>query len=557
MLKKTLLVVLLLALGTQVGMYFAGAPEAPEVAESIQEVASTEGDVEVGEGVVIDVEDSTTILLLPLDSRPANTYSPEMVAKASGLDLVMPDSEMLDYYRKPGDIEKYPAWLLESEADYYIVSISQLCYGGLVASRTGDVPLEIAKANLESLRTLKEKIGDKPIYAFDTIQRLAITTSDARSSQYYSATHEWAILKDEVENLGQTDKQAKLDQLESFIPEDIRNDYLAARARNHVINSLAIDLVQEGVIDYLILAQDDASLTGLHRAEREVLKAKVDELGLEDKVMIFPGADEVGVILVSRAVTHHYGLEPTFKVFYSGVEGSRWVAPFEDVNFAANIARHLEAVGARIAENGLIDLFVVTPGGNDSFSAGKVKDLMEQGRRVVICDVVVTNSAHPGFFEAMTDQVEVAKLTGFAGWNTAGNTLGLAIGQAVSSLARDKLEGEELENATKAHFEYLLHRLAKDYFYKVQVQGEIERFTRSNGIDTINIPENLFGFVQEELGFLLRPRLNDFYRKHFAGRSVGDYRLGDAVDWDIKLAWPRFFEIQIIPEISLAIVREE
>ena len=111
MLKKTLLVVLLLALGTQVGMYFAGAPEAPEVAESIQEVASTEGDVEVGEGVVIDVEDSTTILLLPLDSRPANTYSPEMVAKASGLDLVMPDSEMLDYYRKPGDIEKYPAWL--------------------------------------------------------------------------------------------------------------------------------------------------------------------------------------------------------------------------------------------------------------------------------------------------------------------------------------------------------------------------------------------------------------------------------------------------------------
>jgi hypothetical protein len=38
---------------------------------------------------------------------------------------------------------------------------------------------------------------------------------------------------------------------------------------------------------------------------------------------------------------------------------------------------------------------------------------------------------------------------------------------------------------------------------------------------------------------------------------VGDYRLGDAVDWDIKLAWPRFFEIQIIPEISLAIVREE
>jgi len=89
------------------------------------------------------------------------------------------------------------------------------------------------------------------------------------------------------------------------------------------------------------------------------------------------------------------------------------------------------------------------------------------------------------------------------------------------------------------------------------VQGEIERFTRSNGIDTINIPENLFGFVQEELGFLRRPRLNDFYRKHFAGRSVGDYRLGDAVDWDIKLAWPRFFEIQIIPEISLAIVREE
>ncbi|MDD2430323.1 MAG: DUF4127 family protein [Firmicutes bacterium] len=498
-----------------------------------------------------------TILLLPLDSRPANTYSPMMVAKASGLEMIMPSSEALDLYKKLGDIENYPSWLLSVEADYYVISLTQLCYGGLVASRTSDTPLELAKKNLDSLRQLKEKIGDKKIYAFDTIQRLAITSGDGRTSQYYSATYEWAILKDEVENLGYTHRQGELDCLESSIPQDIRDDYLQARKRNHIINSAAIDLVNDGVIDYLILAQDDASTTGLHRAEREILKDKVKDLKLSDQVMIFPGADEVGVVLVSRVITEHYNLKPTFSVFYRGVSGNRWIANLEDVCFAENISRHLDACNATIEEDGLIDLFVVTPGGSSASFVNLINERIEKGKKVVVCDVAITNKADPEFFQMMLNEIDLTRLTGFAGWNTAGNTLGLAVGQGIAALARENVESEKLQEATKAHFEYLLHRFTKDYYYKHLVQYQMEVWARSLGFDPMNLPEHLKSFIEEELDFRLWPHLTSFYNKYFANKEVADYQLGDSADWRLELAWPRFFEIQIRPKISIVESREE
>ncbi len=494
---------------------------------------------------------NVTIALLPLDSRPANTYSPYMVAKMAGFELLMPEPVSLDYYKKPGNCEQNISWLQQTEADFYIISVSQLCYGGLVASRTGVVSTKEAQKRLESLRELRKKTNGKPIYVFDTIQRLAITSSDSKAASYYSSVHNWAILKDEVENLGQEDKRAELERLEESIPDDILTDYLKARARNHIINQALIDMVNEGVIDYLIFAQDDASVTGLHRAERESLKEKVLELGLTAKVNIFPGADEVGVVLVNRAITKHLGLEPSFEIFYRGVDGNIWIAAFEDISFAENIRRHIAASGAILSSEGSINLFVATPGGDNHAFTKSMQAKLEAGKKVVICDVAITNRADPALFLAMLNNLELKSLSGYAGWNTAGNTLGFALGQGIAAIAREGLTGAKRLEAEKAHYEYLLHRIAKDYYYKNLVQGAIEGWASGRGFNTINLPEYSLPLVKEELKKQLLPYLFEFYVHYFANEKVGEYIVPPAITWDIDLAWPRFFEISIKPVVDL------
>ncbi len=492
---------------------------------------------------------SSTIALVPLDSRPANTYSPQMIGSMAGFKVIMPNS--LDYFKRPGDCEATANWLLETDADCYIVSISQLCYGSLISSRISDVSIDKALERLQTLRRLRERNPQKPIYVFDTIQRLAITTTDSYSARYYSAVHNWAILKDEVENLGRLNKKEELEALELQIPYEIIEDYLKARERNHTINKVLIDMLHEGVIDYLVLAQDDASLTGLHRAEREVLRDKIIDLGLGNKATIFPGADEVGVTLVSRFICSFLDMQPTLTVTYRGIDGNKWVAPLEDITFAENIRRHVEAAGGRLAPVGEIKFYVATPGGDSEAFTNLIQEELNTGKKVVVCDVANINRAEPELFRALLSNIEIKNLTGFAGWNTAGNTLGLALGQGIASIAREKLSGEEKQLAEEAHFAYLLSRLAKDYYYKTLLRGSMESWASSRGYDPHNLPLDSLTQVEKYLQERMQPYLSQLYN-YFSGQVVGNSYLPKEISWQVHLVWPRFFEIAIEPEIQLA-----
>ncbi|NWQ42753.1 DUF4127 family protein [Bacillus sp. EB106-08-02-XG196] len=188
--------------------------------------------------------------------------------------------------------------------------------------------------------------------------------------KYYSQISEWAILYDKVVNLGLPGKE-RLAELESIIPAAVLEDYKKARARNHTVNNLMIDWVDEGYIDHLILAQDDAAPHGLHRAERELLLEKVNQLDVEDQVAVFLGADEVGVVLVSRFVNQLYKTSPAFFVEYGGVHGKDWIAPFEDTTFDYNVQKHIVSAGGRLVDNeeeADIHLLLNTPSQSGTFS---------------------------------------------------------------------------------------------------------------------------------------------------------------------------------------------
>ena len=149
-------------------------------------------------------DSSPVIAYVPLDDRPDNVGRVEYLAESLGYTLHMPeewmyktllDGQMEDYYAENGlEIKSwtgqsgYPAllsrWVLEQEAagcDRYILSMDQLLYGGLVASRLAETTTEQDGATLalsdllESLLSALAADPNNEVWLLDSVMRLAPT----------------------------------------------------------------------------------------------------------------------------------------------------------------------------------------------------------------------------------------------------------------------------------------------------------------------------------------------------------------------------------------------
>ncbi|WP_243354879.1 DUF4127 family protein [Bacillus litorisediminis] len=514
-----------------------------------------------------------TILMVPLDDRPANLYFPTKVGASAGVEVIAPPKEMIGKFTTPGNGEEISKWLLENgdQADGFVISTSMLAYGGLVASRTGTKSLEDALADIQVIKQLKELYPDKPVYVYDTIQRLAVTAISDEYLKYYTLISEWAVLYDKVVNLGMEGRE-RLEELESLIPEDVLEDYKKARARNHTVNNLMIDWVNEGYIDYLILSQDDAAPYGLHRAEREVLLEKVASLGVEDQVAVFPGADEVDVVLVSRFVNQLFTTSPSFYVEYNGIHGKDWIAPFEDRTFDYNVEKHIEAAGGRIVENEAeadIHLLLNTPSSNGSTRnedidklVARTSELISEGKQVAIGDVLLVNKAEEALVTKLAETVDLTKILAYSGWNTAGNALGITVGHAAARFAFTEQENQFgvplYEQTAESHYEFLLHRFAKDQGYKNVVHPAARAYIQQIGASEWDLGANyelVNSFVKEKL-----TAETEKWYQYFDGKEV---YIGSRGNQDfymtisklegvhVKLPWPRIFEAELEPELEL------
>lgn len=518
------------------------------------------------------------IALVPLDDRPVNTYFPQMTAKAGGVETVMPDDDMLGHFTTPGDGEEIGDWLVDTvdEVDGSVISVSMLAYGGLVASRTADQSYEDALANIKAIKRLRAKEPDKPIYVFDTIQRLAVTATDPETLKYYDQIREWAILYDEVHNLGMTEKEDRLQELEELIPEAVLQDYLDARERNHKINSLLIDWVKDGTIDYLVLAQDDAAPHGLHRAEREALVEKAKDLHVEDRTVVFPGADEVGTVLVSRLSLDSLRIHPKVAVEYSGMDGSDWIAPFEDTTFDESVEKHIRAAGGKPvedADDADLVLMVNTPSeagtskadrreALDGFVAG-INEHLEDGKQVAVTDVTVTNKADPDLIERLQDKVKLPDLLSYTAWGTAGNNMGSALGQALQRsafLEKGNQFGVPLTvDAAQAHVNLLLSSFVNDHHYRNEVMADARKLVQKLGGNEWGLGDD-FDEVNDLVVEELSPKVDDWYENYFADESIAIGKRGkhtftgkiaslDGVE--IVLPWERLFEVFVGPDVTI------
>ena len=525
------------------------------------------------------------LLVVPLDNRPANTYYPKKVGQAGGVEVILPPQNLINHQTASDTLDQLSAWILENsdDVDGFIISADMLTDGGLVDSRTSKQTTDGALQQLQIIKALKEKYPTKPLYVYDTIQRLAPTVLKDGNLEKYNLIRDWAITYDEVKNLNKIGQTTKLIQLETKIGSNLIDEYKQIRARNNTINATLIDWTKQGYIDYLVLGQDDANQTGLHREEHENLIQKINSSNIQHKVSVFDGADEVDVILVSRFLSTLKNYQTSFKIHYLGVSGTEWISPFDHYTLQTNIAKHVIAAGGIIAspsQQANIEVYVNTPNtlakNNDAMqnllstniekndeatvsindevsqAVAEIKRQIANGKHVVFIDVEKVNQANQAYGDAVINDIGITNLLSYSAFNTAGNAIGTAIGHANSRflyLEKGPQTPDIDERAAKGHIEFLLNSISSDHIYRNKVAPKTEWYVRyigGNAWDIGPMKKSVLFFTNEQFN----KEFDLLHAKVKGSKVLLSKKTGSTAEIEnfsiqkIDMPWNRLFEIE-------------
>ena len=461
------------------------------------------------------------VAVLPMDDRPVNYDSPRTLGRAAGMEVVLPPREWLGNPWRPSRHADLVDWLEKAvpESDAAIVAIDTLGYGGLIPSRTSAETAAGVLDRLEVLRRLKASNPTRPILASSVVMRINRSNSSEEEKPY------WATYGSQMFRLSSLEHKAELgeaspgeiaerDLLHAQVPEEVYLDYRRGRARNHAVNRAMLDWVAEGVFDYLLLPQDDTADYGWNVAEARSLQAAIRARGLGDSAITYPGADEIGCLLLARYVCRQEGFAPRVWPRYSSVAGPSVVTAYEDRPFHELIKAHLAPLGGCLADapgdadlllfvnspverqgngdsqwivrrgtgsvrKGLppefhpwFDRFVddegfratsreiQSPGRNPEEFVRALVGALSSGRPTAVADVAYVNAADSVLSDLLLQQPAVAGLAAYGGWNTAGNTLGTVLAQAVIYAVANR--ASPTRDQREAHLEFLFTRFLDD-----------------------------------------------------------------------------------------------
>lgn len=499
------------------------------------------------------------ILLVPLDSRPAAGQFCQMIGAINDTKVETPPIDMLGKFTTPGNVDEIFGWLESQRLDdvsAIIVSSDMIAYGGLIASRVNDVDTTTAIARLQRLIDFRKK-APEPIkmYVYASTMRLTPTaTKEAASYRLNLAKYE--EMKDRYERTHDPALPSKLTNLRRMVPAIEIQHYEQTRRRNYQVQAALLRFAIGKEIDFLVMGQDDAKPDGPHIQENARLKRLATQYHVEDKVYFCEGIDQHSNLLLSRAILAEHNWKPKVRIVYSDEAGKDQYASYESKTVKESLQDQLFASGAEMAKDTDqydYSLYVNTPDRREpQFEAflERMRNEIDQGFPVAVADInfSVSGTSDEELFNFLVRTGKSFRLLAFAGWNTAGNTMGTAIPAANVYLCARKYEVNPLRREL-AQREFLMHRMIDDWAY--------HRFTRPAAYQMIDelqdTRDEVYGanfdavntFVANDLRKYVRQIfLSQFqYRRFFAGTK--EYQISDITDLKIELPWPRAYEVRV------------
>lgn len=448
-----------------------------------------------------------------------------------------------------------------------IIALDTLAWGGLIPSRQSGNDLESALEHVKALRHIKNENPSLPILAFSSIQRVSRDNDNAEEPDYYLQHGQNIFRRSQLEHRAAAgalvaDESHELDKLRAAVPADVWDDQLAIRQRTLAVNLAALDLVADGVIDVLVLNQDDTAVWGLNVMSRQRLESEIQDRGLGDRVLVYPGADEVAQVLLARLAAQLLGRRTTVGTLYASRNGPGVQTAYEDRPLGDLVMVHLRAAGAVQQPGvGAADwwLAVNSPStrqgqGGVQYSLANGADvisseerawlaaseqpvhgtdrslesfrdgigvLLDGGAKVSLADVAHVNGADDDLMRLLAADNALLRLVGYGGWNTAGNALGSAV--ALGSLAALGADHERLELAVAA-------RYIDDWLYQARVRTRLL-------LQPALRPLGLGGFVPEADMDEVENQARSWVNEELASFGM-PYQLSS-----ISFPWKRVFEI--------------
>ncbi|MCM1985112.1 DUF4127 family protein [Lyngbya confervoides] len=434
------------------------------------------------------------LVYLPLDERPCNLVYPQMIAELiPDLSLVAPTPHQLGQKKRPANPDALGQWLTQAVMDCQIalISLEMLVYGGLLPSRLHLHPQDTLLERLHRLRSLKQQVPHLRIFASNLIMRTPHYNSSEEEPDYYAsygaAIFRWGWLTDQFEREGLSPKeQEELQGLQASIPPADLADYRDRRSKNRAVNLAAIDLVNEGTLDFLAIPQDDSAPYGFTAQDQQRVVQKISQHRLQRQIHLYPGADEVGCTLLARAYQQLLGQRRKLYPLFSAVGAEQIIPLYEDRPLGESLKSHLLAAGAQWApspDTADAVIAINTPGKkmqeawdqktqdityssyrNLRFFVDQIQQLVNQGIPVAIADVAFANGGDTELVQLLDDHQIWDDLLAYTGWNTTCNTLGTTL--ALTILGLDSPQAHVI-----AHQK--IYHLLEDWAYQSTVRSDV------------------------------------------------------------------------------------
>lgn len=489
-----------------------------------------------------------TILYVPQDDRPVDYEYTVSTAEAAGYQVLTPPAQYLSGMNFHGSPDKLMAWVNANagKADAMVLSIDSLVYGGLVDSRKHNLPMETLTARLEKVEALHKSHKNVPIYVFSTVMRSPWAGGKGVEPDYYltmgSDIYQLASLQAKMDEEG-LNPQERNDWFAIMrrVPMEYLQDWYNRRRKNMSINYRLIDDARKGVFTYYSLGHDDNSVSTQSSLELKYLK--MAGTGIPKTVFgSFPGADQLGLLLITRASNDFNNYHPKITVIYPLGGGEKTVPRYDGQAIGKTIASHVEAIGGTMVDNERPDLLLAvnTPLTTSTTESANfenfpimlqsTRDFLTQIEKAVnldipvsIVDMAFSNGSDNTLVYGLYQDKMMYRLAAYNGWNTASNSVGYGIAQGVLSkymtadAHRDMLTTQYLDN-------WAYQANVRDYIYRMQQKLEA-------GVVTQYYPT-----LNEELQSRTKEQLQ---------RYASTYLGIDPKTVDVTLPWQRLFEVYV------------
>ncbi|MEE0435192.1 MAG: DUF4127 family protein [Peptococcaceae bacterium] len=498
--------------------------------------------------------EAPVIALMPLDSRPCNTQYPALLAESTAATLLLPPEEAMDQFLEKADTEALWQWLEhETEAaDEIVIFTNSLFCGGLIASRSSGAYDDAAEnlARLETLCTRLQEEDTRQITVVQVLPRLSPNQFDDALFPYYDALTAYGEAWDASDAAGQAAPESA-----DGVPEKALSEYRTLHEESTALAQALDEMASRGLIDRLIISQDDGA---------EYCPANITFRHLSDhaeNTQLLHGADELAMLLVVNSAAA--GLEATpIHLVYANETYKIQHYPYEATSLEEMIAQKLQLAGLSAENNANTTLYLHT----DTADTATTKAAASNHDGLFgLADVAVTNQADPALTETLLSSEGFSQIDAYAGWNTAGNSVGTVCAElralAVLDARWDTLSEEVQTNAVQALYTFRAVRLGEDVGYMAGIRSDLQQDLAAD-----NLQDHTSAFADKAAWDGANVRLADRYTTYndqlaalFNGSrtlTLGEHKIPVTITNFTSTAtfpWPRSFEVKIDATMTVTI----